>query len=156
MLPLRRIFSISDADLQTIAMSSSPIRLSLFSLPLIHFVAGSPGALALDHLENLLRNLVYRQVSVYGNQPPLAGVVLGHGLGLLFVSRQTVPDDFFTVIIPGHQRRTINIAFISDTGWLGVYVVDPSTDGTRTASGEPTQQKIIVHVNSDHNGQQFA
>ena len=51
----------------------------------------------------------------------------------------TGPDDFFPIIIPGHQGGTINIALISDTGWLGEYVVDPSTDGTRTASGEPTQ-----------------
>src|ERR1700680_3948924 len=120
MPPLRRIFSISAVDLQTIAMGPAVIMPGSVA-------AGSPSALALDHLENLRCNLVYWKVSIDGNQPPLAGVVLSHRLGLLFVSRQTVPNDFFTVIIPGHQRGTINIAFISDTGWLGVYVVDPST-----------------------------
>src|SRR5207244_4038542 len=118
--------------------------------------AGRSGAVALDYLENLLCNLVYWQVSIYGNQPPFARVVFGYRLGLQFVGRQSIPDDFFTVIFAGHQRRTINIASISDTGWLGVDVVDPSTDGTRTASGNPTQQSIIVHVNSDHNGQTLA
>ena len=101
-------------------------------------VAGRHPALALDHFENLLGDLVDRQVAIHRNQPPFARVVFGYGLGLQFVGRQSFPDDFFTVIFAGHQRRTINIASISDTGWLGVDVVDPSTDGTRTASSNPT------------------
>src|SRR6185312_8164894 len=85
-----------------------------------------------------------------------ARVVFRYRLGLQFVGRQPVPNDVFAVIFSGHQRRTINIASISNFGWLGVDVVDPSTDGARTASSDTTQQLIIIHVNSDHNGQTLA
>src|SRR5450432_2283258 len=129
MPPLRRIFSISAADLQTIAI----IHLSYLLL-----LTDRHAALALDHFENLLRHLIDRQVAIDRDQPPFARVVLGYGRGLQFVSRQPVADDVFTIIVAGHQRRTVNIASISDTGWLGVDVVDPSTDRTRAASSNPT------------------
>src|SRR6266446_8670591 len=128
MPPLRRIFSISAADLQTIAMIELTI-LTWFPSILSRLAAGRPGAIALDYLKYLGCNLLYRQVSINRHQPSLARVVFGYWLGLQFIGRQSIPDDFFTVIFAGHQRRTVNIASISDLGWLGVDVVDSSTDG---------------------------
>src|SRR4029077_20742150 len=65
--------------------------------------------------------------------------------------RQTGLNHFQPVVIAGHQLRPVDVAKLIDAGRLEVDVVDPPTGGTRTASSNPEQQLIIVHVQSDHN-----
>src|SRR2546429_673522 len=88
-----------------------------------------------------LQRPLFRRNSVYDlfvdrNQASLALVVLGHRFGLKLVIGQALPYDFLAVIISDHQLGTIDIASVGDTGRLGVDVVDPSADGTGTASGK--------------------
>ena len=122
MRPLRRIFSISAADLQTIAILSCA------------------GAVALDLLENLLRHLVHRQTAVHCNQPPFARVVLRHRPGLLLIRGQTFPDHFLAVIIADDQLGTVKVANFIDAGWLKMDVINVSVGGASPASGEPEQK----------------
>ena len=73
MPPLRRIFSISAADLQTIMIYRSNFLSDLW-------ITGRHTPLALDHLENLLGDLLDRQIAIDGNQPPFARVYSATGL----------------------------------------------------------------------------
>src|SRR5439155_25218051 len=110
-------------------------------------------AVVLDQPHYLPRYFIHRQVPVDRNQASLALVVLGHRFGLKLVSGQALPYDFLAVIIADHQLGTIDIASVGDTARLGVDVVDPSADGTGTASGKTAQELIIVDFNPDHNRQ---
>src|SRR5712692_7163872 len=105
-------------------------------------VGGAPhfhGAMALNHPENLLRYLISWQVTIHGNQPSFALVVIHHGPGLQLVCLQTFPDYFLAIIVANHQLGTINIAGIGDAGWLEIDVIDVSTSETGPTSGEPAQ-----------------
>src|ERR1019366_8856248 len=109
--------------------------------------------MVLENPENLLRNLVHRQIAVHRDQSSRALVVIRHGTSLLLVGRQTGLNHFQPVVIAGHQLRPVSVANFIDTGWLEVDVIDPPTGGTRTASSNPEQQLIIVYVETDHNWQ---
>src|SRR5215470_17922269 len=84
--PLRRIFSSSAPDLQTIAMLNCP--------------------------EGLSRNFLRRSVAINFPQPPLAAVIIDQGKRLTLVGLQALGDDFLGVVLARHQLRTINIASV--------------------------------------------
>jgi hypothetical protein len=122
MWPLRRIFSISLADLQTIAMSSC-LSVMIFQYP-----------------ENLRRHLIHRQVAIHRDQPPGALVIVRHRTSLLLKSRDSWLNYFQPVVIAGYQLGTVRfIANVIESGRLEVDVIDPPTGGTRTSSSNPEQ-----------------
>src|SRR5580658_8319782 len=102
MRPLWRIRSISDADLQTIAM--------LYQKMLSVMVVNNP--------ENLFRDLVHRTVAVHGDQSPGAMVVIRNRSSLLLVGRQTRFNHFQPIVIAGHQLRSVDVANFIETGRL--------------------------------------
>src|ERR1700683_4656120 len=112
---------------------------------------GRSRVMFLDNPENLRRNFVHRPVATDRIQPSRALIIIGHGSGLLLVSRQTGLNHFQPVVIAGYQLRPVKITKLIDTGRLEVDVIDPPTGGTRTASSNTEQQLIIVHVQPDHN-----
>src|SRR6202035_3316033 len=107
--------------------------------------------MVLKNPENLPCNFVHRPVAIHRDQPSRALVIIGYGSGLLLVSRQTGLNHFQPVVIAGYQLRPVKVANFIVTGRLKVDVIDPPTGGTRTASSNPEQQLIIVHVQADHN-----
>src|SRR5260370_8189877 len=104
-----------------------------------------------EDTENLLGDVVHRQITVYRDQPSCALVIVSHGASLLLVSRQSRLNDFQSVVIAGHQLRSVEVANFIEAGRLEVDVIDPPTGGTGTASSDPEQKLIIVHVQADHN-----
>src|ERR1700747_2774564 len=132
--PLRRIFSISAGDLQTIAILD----------------------VVVDNAKNLFRHLIGRQIAVHRVQTPLGLVILSYWPRLLIEFVQTRPNHFFTIVVADNQLCAVNVTKLIDLGWLKVDVVDPSTGGTRTTSGKPAQQLIIVDLEPDHNRQPIA
>src|ERR1700747_2052219 len=101
--------------------------------------------------ENLLRDLVHREIAVHRHQPSRALIIVRYGGSLLLISRQTRLNHFQPIVIAGYQLRPVFVAKLIDTGRLEVDVIDPPTGGTRTASSNSEQQLIIVHVQLDHN-----
>ena len=101
--------------------------------------------------EYLRRDLIHRPIAIHRNQSARALVILSHGKSLLLVSRQTRLNYLQPIVIAGHQLRSIQVANFVDECWLKVDVINPSTGGTRTASSNPEQQLIIIHVKADHN-----
>src|ERR1700682_320940 len=101
--------------------------------------------------ENLLSNFVHWQIAVYRDQPSCALVIVSHGTSLLLVSRQSRLNDFQSIVIAGHQLRSVEVANFIEARRLEVDVIDPPTGGTGTASSDPEQKLIIVHVQTDHN-----
>src|ERR1700678_473238 len=135
MRPLCRIRSISAVDLQTIAIPYALV------LPVM----------ILKNLENLLRALVDRPISIHRDEPASTLVIIGHRTSLLLVGRQTGLNHFQPVVIAGHQLRPVAVTYFIGAGRLEVDVIDPPTGGTRTASSNSEQKLIIVHVKADHN-----
>src|SRR5215469_5340711 len=122
MRPLCRIFSISAADLQTIAIFPF-LRLMIFQDPV-----------------DLTRDIINRQIAVYANQPARALVIVRHRARLLLERRESWLNHFQPVIIAGYQLRPMRfVTNLIETGWLEVDVIDPSTGGTRTSSSNPEQ-----------------
>src|SRR6185312_13488765 len=151
MRPLRRIFSISVADLHTIAIRSTN---------LIYFYSNlkSPGNGAGvgwmdDDREYVARHLVHRPFPIYQVQLPFTSVIRCHRPRLLVVSLQTGGYYVLAVIVTDYQLGAVHVAQFIHAGRLKVNVVDPSTGRTSPTSGEPTQQFSIIHVNLDHNRQ---
>src|SRR4029453_10557480 len=103
-----------------------------------------------DDAKNLRGHLLHRQVSVNAFQPPFRLVIVGHRSRLAIKLVQTLANDFLAVIVANDELGAIVIAKLIDLGRLKVDVVDPSTGGTRTTSGKPAQQLIIVYVQADH------
>src|ERR1700758_1569503 len=101
--------------------------------------------------ENLLRDLIHREIAVHRHQPSRALIIIRYWGSLLLISRQTGLNHFQPVVIAGHQLRPVNVAKFIDTGRLEVDVIDPPTGGTRTASRDSEQQVIIAYVQTDHN-----
>src|SRR5579871_6093094 len=134
MRPLCRIFSISLADLQTIAMCSF-LRVMVFQNP-----------------EDLLGDIIHRQIAIHTNQAACALIIIRYGTRLLLKRRKSWLNHFQPVVVAGYQLRPMRlIAHFIESGRLEVDVIDPSTGGTRTSSSNPEQQLIIVHVKADHN-----
>src|SRR5664280_2328441 len=104
--PLRRIFSISPEDLQTIAI--------------------------LDCLQRLRGHVVGRQITSHFQQSPTAAIIVRQGKCLLFVSLQALNDHFFTIVTPRAQNGAIYITDAGDARWLKVNVIDSPTGGTGT------------------------
>src|ERR1700733_11557309 len=98
--------------------------------------------MVLENPENLLRNLVHRQIAVHRDQPSRALVVIHYRSSLLPVSRQPRLKHFEPVVIAGYQLRPVKVANFIGMGRLEVDIIDPSTGGTRTASSNPEQQLI--------------
>src|SRR5271170_2212759 len=136
MWPLCRIRSISAADLQTIAMC---------------FIKKTLRVMVLKNPEDFFRYNVHRPIAVDGDQSSGAPIIIGHRTSLFLICRDTGLNYFQPVVITGHQLRPVNVAKFIDTGRLEVDVIDPPTGGTRTASSNPEQQLIIIHVQPDHN-----
>src|SRR5882762_3294680 len=113
--PLRRIFSISAGDLQIIAILD----------------------VVIDDAKNLRGHLVGRQIPIHRLQASLRLVVIRHRPRLEIELVQTLPDHFLAVILADDELASVAITKLVDLGWLKVDVVDPSTGGTRTTSGEP-------------------
>src|SRR5205085_10392216 len=109
-----------------------------------------------DHLKDLLRHLIRRQISVHRNQASFVLVIIRHRPRLRIIGGQTLDNHVLAVVIASHQLGTVNITDFVVTGWLGVDVVDPSTDRAGTPSGKPTYQLIIVDIQTDHNRQTLA
>ncbi len=80
-----------------------------------------------------------------------APVIIHQRPGLPLVGFQTLPDHFLTIVIADYQLGAVKIANSIDTGRLEMDVINPSAGGTRTTSGKPEQQLIIVHRQQDHN-----
>src|SRR5437660_10821573 len=91
MRPLCRILSISDADLQTMAILSVMI---------------------LDHPVDLRSNVVHGRIAVHRDQPSRALLVILYRTSLLVVSRQPRLNDFQAVAIAGHQLRPLEVASV--------------------------------------------
>src|ERR1700739_4455265 len=122
MCPLRRIFSISLADLQTIAMSSC-LGVMIFQYP-----------------EDLRRYLIHWQVAIHRDQPPGALVIVRHRTSLLLKGRESWLNYFQPVVIAGYQLGPVRfIANFVESGRLGVDTIDPPTGRTRTSSSNPEQ-----------------
>src|SRR5512146_3327699 len=113
MRPLRRIFSISPGDLQTIAI--------------------------LDCSKYVRRDLFHRLITVHGSESPRSLVILDEGTGLPLVFLQTLDDNFLAVVGPNDKFRPLDIADAVNAWRLIVNVVDPPAGGTRTTSGKPLQ-----------------
>jgi hypothetical protein len=69
---------------------------------------------------------------------------------------QPFPNYFLAVVFTNDQLRSVNVTKLIDLGRLEVNVVGAATGGTRTTSGKPAQQFIIIHVEPDHNRQPVA
>src|SRR5579863_2665778 len=122
MWPLRRIFSISLADLQTIAMFSCS------------------GVMIFQYPENLRRHLIHWQVAIHRDQAAGALVIVRHRTSLLLKCRESWLNYFQPVVIAGYQLGPVRfIANFIESGRLEVDVIDPSTGGTRTSSSNPEQ-----------------
>src|ERR1017187_4164671 len=121
MRPLCRSFSISAADLHTIAILPFLI-VMIFQYP-----------------ENLFLDIVHRQIPVNRDQPAGSLVVMKSATSLLLVCRESGLNHFQPVVIAGHQLLPIHVADFIYAGRLEVDVIDPSTGGTRTASSNPEQ-----------------
>src|SRR5215472_19280011 len=122
MWPLCRIFSISLADLQTIAMTSFS-RVVIFNDPV-----------------NLGRYIVHRLIAIDRDQPTSPLVVVRHRTRLLLECRESGLNDFQPVVIAGNQLGRVSfVALLIRTRRLQVDVIDPSTGGTRTSSSNPEQ-----------------
>ena len=113
MRPLRRIFSISDTDLQTIAI--------------------------LYCTERLRRNLVDGLFTVDLHQLPSVAVIAHQWKRLPLISLQSLGDNFLVVVRPNNKSPAVDIADAFNFGWLKIDVVNPSTGGTRTTPANPLQ-----------------
>src|SRR5579864_968465 len=122
MRPLCRIFSISLADLQTIAMLSF-LRVMIF-----------------QDLVDLRSHVINRLITIHRDQSSGTLVIIRHRTRLLLESRESWLNHFQPVIIAGYQLRPMRfVANFIETGRLEVDVIDPSTGGTRTSSSNPEQ-----------------
>src|SRR5271157_434562 len=114
MRPLRRIFSISDADLQTIDIlfycTHRLRRYDFHRLVAVHFHHTAPGLVIVQHRNRL----------------PLIGF-------------QPLRNNFLGVVWTHDKSPAVDIADAFNFGWLEVDVVDPSTGGTRTTPGNSLQ-----------------
>src|SRR6185437_12738842 len=155
MRPLRRIFSISVADLHTIAIRSTNL---IYFYSNFYSNLKSPGngpgvGWMDDDREYVARHLVHRPFPIYQVQLPFTSVIRSHRPRLLVVGLQTGGDHVLAVIVTDYQLGAVHVAQFIHAGRLKVNVVDPSTGRTSPTSGEPTQQFSIIHVNLDHNWQ---
>src|SRR5438552_18856891 len=123
MRPLCRILSISDADLQTMAILSVMI---------------------LDHPVDLRSNVVHGKIAVHRDQPSLALIVILYRTSLLLVSRQPRLNDFQAVVIAGHQLRPVEVEYFLMSGRLEVEVVDRLLGGISTSSSDQMQRLLII------------
>src|SRR5690242_21703229 len=82
--PLRRIFSISEGDLQTIDI--------------------------LNCSERLLHDLFHRLLAIYFNQPPTLAVKINQWQRLRVVDSHTLRKNAFLIVRARYERRAINIA----------------------------------------------
>ena len=83
--------------------------------------------------ENLLRNVIHRQIPVHRNQSTSTLIIIGHRTSLLPVGRQPRLNDFQAVVVAGHQFRPVNITEFIHAGRLepakiDVRVLLPSRD----------------------------
>jgi len=76
--------------------------------------------MVLDNPENLLGNLVHRQIALHRDQPSRALVVIHYRSSLLPVSRQSRLKHFEPVVIAGYQLRPVKVANFIDMGRLRV------------------------------------
>src|ERR1700750_1343987 len=109
MCPLRRIFSISVGDLQTIDM--------------------------LNSTKCLPHHFFYRQIAIDSHKPSLRGIIVRQGKGLWLVGFQPFFDNVFPVVGAAIQSCTLDVTNAFNFWRLEVNVVDPSTGGTRTTPG---------------------
>jgi hypothetical protein len=107
--------------------------------------------MVLKNPENLPGDFVHRQVAIHRNQPARALVVIRHRRSLLLIRRADAAESLPTDRHCGLPAWTRQHRKFRDTGRLEMDVIDPSTGGTRTASSDPEQQLIIVHLEADHN-----
>jgi len=105
----------------------------------------------LKYPENIRRYFIHGPVAVNGNQPASPLIIISHRTSLFLIGRDTGLNYFQPVVITGYQPGPVDIANFIDLGRLKVDVIDPSTGGTRTASSNPEQQLIIIHIEPDHN-----
>src|SRR5271165_5501126 len=114
MRPLRRIFSISDADLQTIDI-------------------------LLYCAHRLRRDCFHRLVAVYFHHTAPVLVIVQHRNCLPLVGFQPLGNSFLGVVWTNDESPAVDIADAFNFGWLEVDVVDPSAGGTRTTPGNSLQ-----------------
>src|SRR5262252_4437356 len=122
MWPLCRIFSISLADLQTIAMIP-------FSRVMIF-----------ENTEDLSRHVVHGLIAIYADQSARPLVIICDWTRLLLKCRKSWLNHFQPVVVAGFQFGRVGlVAQLIHAGPLQVDVIDPSTGGTRTSSSNPEQ-----------------
>jgi hypothetical protein len=113
MRPLRRIFSISDADLQTIAI--------------------------LYCTERLRRDLIDGLLTIDLHELSSVAVIAHQWKRLPLIGLQPFSNNFFVVVRPNDKSPAVDIADAFNFGWLKIDVVNPSTGGTRTTPANPLQ-----------------
>jgi gluconate kinase len=94
-------------------------------------------SVVVDDPKNLARYNVGRQIPIHRFQPALGIVIFRNRTGLVIERIQARANHFFPIVIADNEFRAVNVARFVDFRWLKVDVVDPSTGGTRTTSGEP-------------------
>jgi len=123
--PLRRIFSISAADLQTMAMlfALEPVTIARLQSP-------TPTSRSLRPLDGprQSKQLLFR------------GVVTRHGTRLGFVRPKTLLDYFFTVIVTKNKLRAFHVAGLIGPWRLKMNVIDAIAGRTGPAAGKPHLQ----------------
>ena len=90
--------------------------------------------------EDLLGDIVDRQIAIDTNQPAGTLVIIRYRSRLLLKCRESWLNHFQPVVIAGYQLCPVRfVANFIKTGRLEVDVIDPSTGGTRTSSSNPEQ-----------------
>ena len=116
MCPLRRIFSISDGDLQTIDM--------------------------LNSTKCLPHHFFDRLIAIDSHQPPPGRVIVHQGQRLPLIGFQPFFDNVFPVVGAANQSCAFDVTDAFNFWRLEVNVVDPSTGGTRTTPGNPSASSL--------------
>src|SRR5215472_8858536 len=101
-MPLRRILSSSEFDLQLIIL---PCR----------------GGSTINGAKNLPHYLFHRKLAIHPSQTPLPAIIINQGQGLAFIELQALGDNLFRIVLALDQLRTAKIAY----AWLfGRLVID--------------------------------
>src|SRR5271166_3434002 len=125
MRPLRRILSISDCDLQTIDILECTKRLS-------------------GHRFHWL-------IAIDFDQSAAGAVIIHQRQSELLVGLKALRDDLFRIVPALRQWGAVTITNALDFGRLEIDVVNQPAGGTRTTSGKPLQQLIILDYKANHN-----
>src|SRR5271166_2146346 len=120
MRPLRRIFSISDADLQTIDI-------------------------LLYGTHRLRRYGFHRLVAVHFHHTALGLVILQHRKCLPLIGFQPFGNNFLGVVRTHDKSPAVDITDAFNFGGLKIDVINPSAGGTRTTPGNSLQWSIITY-----------